>query len=146
MECAVQWLFSASANPLERRFWCYLSFASLNQSGWSRLLDWHNRLNKTVVSFYSSLAAGSVLLFAASSFIENADIPAEKNKGAEHGFVFSFCRAWTSCSVSSPVQRCRLFWTIEIVAIHCASSKYCHTLTTGTEEFGEELGWWSQLR
>jgi hypothetical protein len=42
-----------------------------------------------------------VLLFAASLFIENADIPAENNKGAEHGFVFSFCWAWTSCSVSS---------------------------------------------
>jgi hypothetical protein len=58
-------------------------------------------LNKTVAIFYSSLTVGSVLLFAASLFIENADIPAEKNKGAEHGFVFFFCWAWTSCSVSS---------------------------------------------
>ncbi len=53
------------------------------------------------MSFYSSLAAGSVLLFAASLFIENVDIPAEKKKGADHEFVFSFCRAWTSYSVSS---------------------------------------------
>lgn len=146
MECAVQWLFSASANPLERRFWCYLSFAILNQSGWSRLLDWHNRLNKTVVSFYSSLAAGSVLLFAASLFIENADIPAEKNKGAEHGFVFSFCRAWTSCSVSSPVQRCRLFWTFELLQFIVPAVNTVTLLLLAHRSLEKSFGWWSQLR